>query len=115
MPAPAIPPRMPRFLLGTTPIVPCGNSQATSNWPKPVREAEPFRRGESVPNTLAVLPRYACLEVPEPAPASTATRADAMPCKDGEYQIRNCFVTISLGEPFKGFAYKLIATIMEQE
>lgn len=36
--------------------------------------------------------------------------------KEGrERQIRDCFVTISLGEPFKGYAYKLIAAIIEKE
>ena len=32
---------------------------------------------------------------------------------DGDYQIGACFVTISLGEPFKGAMYKLIAAIIE--
>jgi hypothetical protein len=33
---------------------------------------------------------------------------------DGEYEIGECFLTVSLGEPHKGFCYKLIATIIER-
>lgn len=32
---------------------------------------------------------------------------------DGEYRLQRCFLTISLGEPFDGFCYKLIAAVME--
>lgn len=34
---------------------------------------------------------------------------------DKEHQIRNCFVTVSLGKLHKGYAYKLIAAIIERE
>lgn len=33
---------------------------------------------------------------------------------DGDYEIGECFLTISLGEPHKGACYKLIAAIIEQ-
>lgn len=32
---------------------------------------------------------------------------------DGEYRLERCFLTISLGEPFDGFCYKLIAAVIE--
>ena len=32
---------------------------------------------------------------------------------DGEYRLQRCFLTISLGEPFDGFCYKLIAAVIE--
>jgi hypothetical protein len=31
---------------------------------------------------------------------------------DGDYQVGDCFVTISLGEPVDGFCYKLVATVI---
>ncbi|MDE2126268.1 MAG: hypothetical protein KGJ62_06740 [Armatimonadetes bacterium] len=33
---------------------------------------------------------------------------------DGEYSIGESYITVSLGEPYEGFAYKLIAAIMER-
>jgi hypothetical protein len=32
--------------------------------------------------------------------------------RDGEYQLDECFVTVSLGESFEGYCYKLVATII---
>ena len=32
---------------------------------------------------------------------------------DGAYEIRDCYATVSLGEPYQGARYKLIAAIME--
>lgn len=32
---------------------------------------------------------------------------------DGQYQIGECYLTISLGEPYNGWCYKLIAAIIE--
>ena len=32
---------------------------------------------------------------------------------NGTYQIGESFLTISLGEPYRGYAYKLIAAIIE--
>jgi hypothetical protein len=32
--------------------------------------------------------------------------------RDGEYHLDECFVTVSLGESFEGYCYKLIATII---
>lgn len=34
---------------------------------------------------------------------------------DGEYKIGDCFVTVSLGEPHKGYCYKLVATVITPE
>jgi len=34
---------------------------------------------------------------------------------DGHYRLRNCFLTISLGEEFMGSCYKLIAAVMQQD
>ena len=34
---------------------------------------------------------------------------------DGEYEIGDCFLTVSLGEPFQGDCYKLIAAVIEPE
>ncbi|MFZ0761280.1 MAG: hypothetical protein WAM69_15135 [Candidatus Sulfotelmatobacter sp.] len=31
---------------------------------------------------------------------------------DGEYEIGECFVTVSLGEPHKGDCYKLVAAVI---
>jgi hypothetical protein len=31
---------------------------------------------------------------------------------DGEHEIGECFVTVSLGEPHKGYCYKLVATVI---
>ncbi len=33
---------------------------------------------------------------------------------DGTYQLDECYLTISLGEPFHGFCYKLIAAVLEK-
>ncbi len=32
--------------------------------------------------------------------------------EDGDYTLGECFITVSLGEPHKGFCYKLVATII---
>ncbi len=32
---------------------------------------------------------------------------------DGNYKAGKCYLTISLGEPYEGFCYKLIAAIIE--
>jgi hypothetical protein len=32
--------------------------------------------------------------------------------KDGDYRIAECFATVSLGEPFNGYCYKLIAALI---
>ena len=32
---------------------------------------------------------------------------------DGQYQLGECFLTVSLGEPYKGSCYKLVAAIIE--
>lgn len=32
--------------------------------------------------------------------------------EDGDYAVGECFITVSLGEPYKGFCYKLVATII---
>ena len=34
---------------------------------------------------------------------------------DGSYHLGECYLTISIGEPFQGFCYKLVAAIMECE
>ncbi len=34
---------------------------------------------------------------------------------DGDYEIDECFLTISLGEPYGGKCYKLIAAIMPRD
>ena len=34
---------------------------------------------------------------------------------DGDYQIGECFFTVSLGEPYGGACYKLIASIITGE
>jgi hypothetical protein len=31
---------------------------------------------------------------------------------DGEYEIGECFITVSLGEPHEGYCYKLVATVI---
>ena len=31
---------------------------------------------------------------------------------DGEYEIGDCFLTVSLGEPYKGDCYKLVAAVI---
>lgn len=31
---------------------------------------------------------------------------------DGEYEIGECFLTVSLGEPYKGDCYKLAAAVI---
>ena len=33
---------------------------------------------------------------------------------DGEYSVGKCYLTVSLGEPYEGSVYKLIAAVMEQ-
>ena len=35
--------------------------------------------------------------------------------QDGTYEIGECYLTISLGEPFKGSCYKLIAAVIRAE
>lgn len=32
--------------------------------------------------------------------------------KDGEYEIGECYVTVSLGEPYEGYCYKLVAAVI---
>ena len=32
---------------------------------------------------------------------------------DGDYRLERCFLTISLGEPYDGYCYKLIAAVIE--
>lgn len=32
---------------------------------------------------------------------------------DGDYRIGRCFLTVSLGEQFRGYCYKLIPTVIE--
>jgi hypothetical protein len=32
--------------------------------------------------------------------------------KDGDFSIGECFITVSLGEPHKGYCYKLVATVI---
>jgi hypothetical protein len=34
--------------------------------------------------------------------------------RDGNYFLGECFLTLSIGEPFKGFRYKLIAAVIER-
>lgn len=34
---------------------------------------------------------------------------------DGSYELGECLLTISLGEPYKGYAYKLIAAVIERK
>lgn len=34
--------------------------------------------------------------------------------EDGAYSLGECYLTVSLGEPFNGATYKLIATIFER-
>ena len=33
---------------------------------------------------------------------------------DGDYQVGECFLTVSIGEPFENFCYKLIAAVIER-
>ena len=35
-------------------------------------------------------------------------------CEDGNYNLGECYLTISLGEPYKSYCYKLIAAVMEK-
>jgi MFS family permease len=35
--------------------------------------------------------------------------------KDGEYPIGDCYLTVSLGEPYEGYCYKLIAAVITPE
>jgi hypothetical protein len=35
--------------------------------------------------------------------------------KDGDYKIAECFATVSLGEPFNGYCYKLVAALITPE
>ncbi len=34
---------------------------------------------------------------------------------DGRYRLGACYLTVSLGEPYRGFRYKLVAAIMDEE
>ncbi len=34
--------------------------------------------------------------------------------EDGTFHLGQCFLTISLGEPYKGYRYKLVATVLEK-
>ncbi len=34
---------------------------------------------------------------------------------DGEYALGPCYLTVSLGEPYEGFVYKMVAAIMEAD
>lgn len=34
---------------------------------------------------------------------------------DGDYKIGECFVTVSLGEPYQGYCYKLIAAVIQPD
>lgn len=36
-----------------------------------------------------------------------------LPKADGDYKLGECYLTVSLGEPYKGYCYKLIAAIIE--
>jgi hypothetical protein len=34
---------------------------------------------------------------------------------DGTYNLAECFITVSLGEPYKGYAYKLVAAVLKRK
>ena len=59
----------------------------------------------------------------EPTPLSAAKRIVCLAnfrkisgrCVDGRYRLGECCLTISLGEPYQGAVYKLIAAIIEPD
>lgn len=35
-------------------------------------------------------------------------------CADSDYKLSECYLTISLGEPYDGYCYKLVAAIIKR-